>query len=378
MSRLRVLAAFGVAAVSVLVAVAGHDGLASCLAAAILGGILLWHQQLPRAGAVLVAGTLLVSLTFVQLAPVVVTLVGLNAYAVARYCTRPVALVTGLLMLAGAEVSADADSSAPYLFIVLGPLLAGWALRQRDVIAAELADRAAELDAEREIYSELSVRYERARIAAELHDIVAHAVSVIVVQASAGQRLATMNPDLTEEAFAAIGVAARHAEADMGRLVALLTDTETTEDADLLLVRELVERATATGLDVNLRLEGDRSMAPTWAYRDAYLVVREGLTNALRYASGAPVDVLVRGQPHALLVTVTNGQAPHSAPLVGQGSGRGLQGLRERLDTHGGQLTAGPTPDRGWQLQVTLPQRDLTPTTGPPGQGRYGRTRTAL
>lgn len=102
-------------------------------------------------------------------------------------------------------------------------------------------------------------------------------------------------------------------------------------------------------------------------YRDAHLVVRQGLTNALRYASGAPIGVVVRGQPHALLVKVTNGLASHSVPLVGQGSGRGLQGLRERLDTHAGQLTAGPTPDGGWQLQVTLPQRDMvTPTTEPP------------
>jgi signal transduction histidine kinase len=363
MHRRRLLMGAGAAAVGALAAVIGHDGLPACLAATVLGGVLPWHHQAPRLAAVLVVVILSASLVFGELRPALVVLVGLNAYAVARYCSGPPRLIAGLLVIVGAEVSIGANQAAPYLFLVLGPLLAGWALSQRDVIAAQLAQSGAELDAERDVYSELSVRYERARIAAELHDIVAHAISVMVVQASAGQRLAALDPERTEDAFTAIGAAARHAEADMGRLVALLTNAdEQTEDADLMLVRELVARAAAAGLDVTLRLDGDRSMTPAAAYRSAYLVVREGLTNALRYASGAPVRVLVRGQPRALLVEVANGPAPQSAPLAGHGSGRGLQGLRERLDAHSGQLTAGPSPDGGWRLQVTLPQREaVTP-----------------
>jgi signal transduction histidine kinase len=100
------------------------------------------------------------------------------------------------------------------------------------------------------------------------------------------------------------------------------------------------------------------------------MVVREGLTNAWRYASGAPVSVQVRGQPDALVVEIVNGPAARSVPLAGHGSGRGLQGLRERLDDHGGQLTAGPTPNGGWQLQVALPhsQAVLAPhECGPAG-----------
>jgi signal transduction histidine kinase len=347
------------AALGVLAAAAGHDGLPACLAAAVLGGMLPWHRRAPRVAAAVVVITLLASLVAGELPGTVVVLVGLNAYGVGRYSSGYSRLVAGLLLVVGAEITSGRNS-APYLFLVLGPLLAGAALGQRDKIAAQLAQRGAELDAEREIYSELSVRYERARIAAELHDIVAHAISVMVVQASAGQRLAALDPELTEEAFAAIGAAAKHAEADMGRLVALLTDGgEQIEDADLTLVRELVAQAAATGLNVTLRLEGDRSMTPAAAYRNAYLVVREGLTNALRYASGAAVRVLVRGQPDGLLVEVVNGPAPSSTPLAGHGSGRGLRGLRERLDGHGGQLTAGPSADGGWRLVVTLPQRDV-------------------
>ena len=101
---------------------------------------------------------------------------------------------------------------------------AGRALREREQVAGQLAERVRELEEEREAHAALSVRYERARIASELHDIVAHAISVMVVQASAGQRLAARDPEPTAETFEAIAGAARQAEEDMGRLVALLAD----------------------------------------------------------------------------------------------------------------------------------------------------------
>ena len=104
--------------------------------------------------------------------------------------------------------------------------IAGRAIRERDLVAARLAERAEELEREREEFAALSVRYERARIASELHDIVAHAISVMVVQAGAGQRIAAIDPELTGETFEAIAGAARQAERDMTQLVALLADDD--------------------------------------------------------------------------------------------------------------------------------------------------------
>jgi signal transduction histidine kinase len=241
---------------------------------------------------------------------------------------------------------------------------AGRALHERERVARELAARAAELEQERDAYARLSVRYERARIASELHDIVAHAISVMVVQASAGRRLATHDPEGTAEAFAAISGAARQAEQDMGRLVALLGDERAIGPApDLALVEELVARAAGSGLDVTLRLEGEREGMPAAHGETAYRVVREGLTNALRYAAGAAVSVLVRGGPSGLLVRVENGPAARHAELAGTGTGRGLQGLRERIDGHGGSLRAGPTPSGGWRLEADLPRRPVAAAT---------------
>jgi signal transduction histidine kinase len=250
------------------------------------------------------------------------------------------------------------DSGVPALIVSIAPGAAGLALREREKVAGQLAERVRELEEEREAHAALSVRYERARIASELHDIVAHAISVMVVQASAGQRLAAHDPELTAEAFAAISVAARQAEEDMGRLVALLGDEGAIGPApDLTLVEEIVARAAGSGLDVTLRLEGERDGLPADVAQAACRVVQEGLTNALRYAAGAAVAVVVRGGAGgALVVEVVNAAAGDHASLAGVGTGHGLRGLRERVDAAGGTLEAGPTPEGGWRLAARLPR----------------------
>jgi signal transduction histidine kinase len=251
----------------------------------------------------------------------------------------------------------DDSGVVPALLIPAAGWGAGRALRERELIAGQLAERARELEQEREAHAALSVRYERARIASELHDIVAHAISVMVVQASAGQRL-TADPEATAETFEAIAGAAREAEQDMGRLVALLGDEKAIGPApDLALVEELVARAAGSGLDVSLRFEGEREGLPASVTETAYRVVQEGLTNALRYAAGASAAVLVRGGREALLVEVENGPAADEAALAGAGMGTGLQGLRERVGASGGTLEAGPGPDGGWVLRARLPRR---------------------
>jgi signal transduction histidine kinase len=271
--------------------------------------------------------------------------------------------VLALVALVGATelgVLLAEGPGVPEILVATAGWGAGLALRQRELVAAELAERLRELDEERDAHAALSVRYERARIASELHDIVAHAISVMVVQATAGQRLAAHDPELTAEAFEAIAGAAREAEQDMGRLVALLSDPDAIGRApDLALVEELVARAAGSGLDVTLRLEGEREGLPAGVAQIAYRVVQEGLTNALRYASGAAVTVTVRGESGALAVEVQNGRPPGDASpsLAGAGTGNGLRGLHERVAACGGEVDAGPTAAGGWRLSARVPTR---------------------
>ena len=333
-------------------------GAPSTALAAVVGGALGAVRRSPRAAWVVAAGALLALLPFGVSSAVGLLVIG-HAFCAGRWDGGRIALVAPAALIGALELAVlvhDDDAAVPALMIPAAAWGAGRALRERELVAARLAERVRELEEEREAHAALSVRYERARIASELHDIVAHAISVMVVQASAGQRLGH-DPEAVAETFSAIAGAARQAEGDMGRLVALLGNERPTGWApELALVEELVARASGSGLDVTLRLEGEREGWPAPVAETAYRVVQEGLTNALRYATGAAVRVLVRGGRDALLVEVTNSRAESHVALAGAGTRTGLQGLRELASAIGGTLDAGPTRDGGWRLRVRLPR----------------------
>jgi len=349
-----------VAAGAMAIDPSGAAGAPGDVLAALAGGALGATRRHPRLAWVVAVAALLALAPLGGLSFGLYPLVVAHTFCAGRWDGLWAGVAATLAMIGALElgVLVDHDAGVPALFIPPAGWGAGRALRERELVAAQLAERARELEEEREAHAALSVRYERARIASELHDIVAHAISVMVVQASAGQRLAARDPQLTTEAFEAIADAAKQAEQDMGLLVALLGDEDALGPApDLALIEELVARAAGSGLDVTLRLEGEREGLPASVVAAANGVVREGLTNALRYASGAPVSVSVRGGPDALMVEVANGPAASSGDLVGTGTGSGLMGLRERVGACGGTLAAGPTPEGGWRLCARLPRR---------------------
>jgi signal transduction histidine kinase len=337
------------------------QGPVACVAAAALGAALGLYRAHPAAAPALAVAAAAALVPTGDLAPAPAILVCANAFAAGRWTVATVSVATAAALLAaslGAAVWADnADGWLVPAFLLVGTAwIAGRAIRERDLVALRLAARAEELEREREAFATLSVRYERARIASELHDIVAHAISVMVVQAGAGQRIAALDPKLTSETFDAIAGAARQAEQDMTQLVALLSADDAIAHApDLTLVEELVARAAGSGLDVTLRLEGSREGLPASAVQTVYRVVRESLTNALRYATGAPVHVLVRGSTGAIDVEVVNDAADEAEDLAGHGTGNGLRGLHERVGASGGRLEAGPRESGGWRVAARIP-----------------------
>jgi signal transduction histidine kinase len=281
------------------------------------------------------------------------------AFLAGRAPARPAGIVAVGLLLAGIVLAElimfDNGSVVPELMLPITFYFAGLALRSREAVAARLAEQAAELEAERDAYARLSIRYERARIAAELHDVVAHAISMMVVQASAGQRLAVREPARVAETFEVIATASRQAEADLDHLADLLAQDASADDgAHLGLVREIIDTARASGLPVTLRMSGDASEVSAANAHVALRFVQEGLTNALRYAPGAAVEVTVDARPGALELAIVNGGSTAPARL-GLGSGRGLTGLRERLGACGGTLRAGPEGENGWSMRAWIP-----------------------
>jgi signal transduction histidine kinase len=247
----------------------------------------------------------------------------------------------------------DGSSAVALVIFTVPAFFAGTVLRLRREAAEELARRNRELEEERELFADLALRHERARIAAELHDIVGHAISVMVIQAAAGQRLVDGDPDRVKQTFAAIAESARLGKEDLQRLIDLLGGTEV-RSPDLSLIEEVVMRAARGGLDVSCRFEGDHDGVAAPTAHVAFRVVQESLTNALRHAPGAAVQVLVIGSGRALTVRVENDHSPQDRARL-SGTGRGLVGLRERVQDLGGQLLAERTSGGGWLVEATLP-----------------------
>jgi len=265
-----------------------------------------------------------------------------------------------LLLLAGLQVGNGVTRFNPiFLVLTIGPWALGLVVRSRRRLTEQLAARGRELEAERALFAAEAVRYERARIARELHDIVAHCVSVMVIQASAGQRLTATDPALAAEAFDSIGEVAQQAEAEISRLLDLLGATSEQRGAGgMRLIGELVTRASAAGLAVSCRFSGSADDLPAPAADAAYRVVQESLTNALKHAPGAPVDIVISGAVAHVEIGVRNGP-PAGSPsgLERSGGGRGLTGMRERVAACGGELEAGPLADGGWQVLARLPRQ---------------------
>jgi len=197
---------------------------------------------------------------------------------------------------------------------------------------------------------------ERGRLAREVHDVVAHSLSVIVVQAGAGRRAADGVPDEVREVLASIERTGREALGDIRRLLGVLRpggDDGRAPQPGLAALPALVERFRALGLAVAIEADGGPDV-PATIDLSAYRIVQEALTNCLRHARGAAVRVAVRREAGAVLVEVGNG--PGGVDGGGPaGGGHGLDGMRERAAVYGGELEAGPLPGGGWRVRARLP-----------------------
>ena len=204
-------------------------------------------------------------------------------------------------------------------------------------LAAALAERNRQLEAEEEALARLAVRRERTRIARELHDIVAHNLAVIVVQAGAGRMAERWEPAVAAERLAAIRESGHQVLLEMSRLTDVL-GAERGDDPDARL-RALLDGARAAGLTV--RAEPWPPLPHTLA-ETALRVVQEAVTNAIKHAPGARLDVGLALRDDSLRIEVRDTGAEAASDLAATGSGSGLDGMRARVGAHGGRLDAGP------------------------------------
>jgi signal transduction histidine kinase len=241
---------------------------------------------------------------------------------------------------------------------VLLPWTVGRARRlalQRERAARELAER---VDSERELHVRAAALGERARLAREIHDVIAHSVSVMVIQAAGARTVMDLEPDRAETALRSVERAGREALAEMRRLLGVLADGKDPRalapQPGLEDLPELVASTRSAGLRASIRIEGEPVAVSPGLSLCAYRVVQEALTNTLKHAGATRAQVNVSWCPGALELEVIDAGGERTEPAPGS-SGHGIAGMCERAALHGGTVEAGPAPGGGFVVQARIP-----------------------
>jgi signal transduction histidine kinase len=287
-------------------------------------------------------------------------------YGVAAWCDRRRAFagLVAVLVLIWVEVLlSDNTVTGDFLFtalLVFGPWLVGRIVAARVELAAELSDKADRLEREQEKQAQLAVAEERARIARELHDVVAHNVSVMVVQAAAARRMIDHDASKAKEALGSVEQTGRSALREMRRVVGMLGQ----RDEELALAPQpsvdeldwLIDRAREAGLEVDLTIEGEKKRLESGVDLSAFRIVQEALRNTLKHAGPARAQVTLRYGEHDVEVDVSdNGRGVRTPADNGAVTGQGLLGMRERVAMLGGEIEAGYRKDGGFGVHARLP-----------------------
>ena len=299
----------------------------------------------------------------------------LMPYTVGAHVAGRPALAAPAATLAGVtavNVLGDTLLFGDFLF-PMGAMLASWfagrTVRQRTRLAAELHEQAIAARERREEAERQAVAEERRRIAREMHDVVAHSVSVMVVQAGGARRILDADPERARSAAGEIERTGRQALGEMRRLLGVLRPEEPGVAAALApnpsldQVEALVARAREAGLPATLTVEGAPRPVPAGMDLAAYRIVQEGLTNALKHAGRVPTEVRVTWRAERLELRIVNARPvpAGSRRPAAAGSGHGLIGMRERVRLYGGELDAAVARGGGFAVRAALPLEPAAP-----------------
>ena len=311
-------------------------------------------------------------------------------YTLAAYTTRRISITGLAICLVGSAAAVVRwmpdrlsmwDSLLVGSIMFAGPSLIAWvfgdSMRYRRAYYTNLEDRAARLEAERDAQAQVAAAAERARIARELHDVVAHNVSVMVVQADGASYALGSDPDRARQALAAIAATGRQALAEMRRMLGVLRrDEDGTEPGRAPLpgigqLGELLDQTRAAGLAVAFTVEGVPQPMTDGAALAAYRIVQESLTNTRKHGGPrATAEVTLRYLEDALLLRITDDG--RGAAAASDGAGHGLTGMRERVAVYGGWVQAGPRPSGGYHVAALLPLVAPVPPAAYPDASRAG------
>ncbi len=342
----------------------GTDGLALMVTLAIVAsGALALRRRYPLAVlCVVTAATLATPQSVLRLTFYAFVIAVYSAAVYSPYRVATLAALTAAVLLVGTSGN-SAISTIPneyVILMILAPMaMAAVGLRTWKLRSDESRTRLTALEREQAEALRRAVEHERARIARELHDVVTHNVSVMVIQAGAARKIMNTSPDQAGEALLAVEAGGRAAMTELRHVMGLLTmDDSAAMEGDLApqpgldQLESLIGRVREAGLCVDLTVAGPVRPLPPGVELAAYRVVQEALTNTVKHATGATASVTVGYGPEQLRVEVTD---TGGRPGEGAGSGRGLIGLRERLAVYGGTLNNGPRLTGGYRVEALIP-----------------------
>ena len=324
---------------------------------------LAWRRRWPIAVAGLAGASLLLgaaaSIGTESLAQLIAILVAVYSVGALIEMRRAVAVLLYAYACAVASVIAAGHDASDLVFaalVVAAPWAMGRVVRRLERRTGHLEDRAERLAEERDQRAREAASAERSRIARELHDIVAHSVSVMVAQAGGAEELLESSPERAREALRSVRETGQQALVEMRRMVGLLRlegdGGELAPQPRLTQLEELVAQARAAGLPTELRVEGPARTLPPGVDLSAFRILQEALTNARKHAGEATARVTVRWTDDALELEVVDDGSGTSNNGDG---GHGLVGMRERAALFGGEVRAGPEPSGGFAVRVRLP-----------------------
>ena len=359
------------------VAVESELALANVRDTPLVGGLLLglvlcsplaWRRVAPL-GALVVTAVGAIGLALAGTPPdelsTTSVLVAVLAFSIGAHLPRRRALaglagLVGLILGVVALTGPFTASETIFPVVVFGGCwVLGRVLRDRARLTAELTARTEQLERERGERERDVVARERVRLARELHDVIAHSVSVMVVQAGAARSVLDRDPDASVGALAAVEATGREALTEMRRLLGVLRpdgqDPDHSPQPSLDRLGALVARSRDAGLEVALSVEGEPGPLAPGVDLTAFRLVQEGLTNALKYGGRGQARVILRWSAELLEIEVANRIADGAGAHGLAGSGQGLVGMRERVALCGGELRAGPV-GRGFVVRARLPR----------------------
>jgi signal transduction histidine kinase len=344
---------------------------------------LLWRRERPLLPVVCIGIAMPISAAiltappyiFASIAMMVTASYSAGAHLERRQALRGLALVV-LSLTTVVLIFDPSDWFFPIAIFGIVPWLVGRTIRNQTMLARELAEKAERAEHAREEEERRAIVHERSRIARELHDVLAHNLSVMVVQAGGARRIVERRPDQAVEVADLIQRTGREALAELRQLFGAVRHGEGEDlhgPVGIDRVEELAARARAAGLSVHVHVEGDRVDLPTGVDLTAYRVVQEALTNTLKHGGGAQAGVTVSYEPGEIVLSILDDGDGGGGELGELGGGHGLVGMRERVELYGGRLQAGNRPGGGFAVHARLPTRPVAP-----GAALSGVSREAL